>query len=114
MRGTDYDVTYTLGAAGIGSLDGGKPLGAGVYTVTVAGKGGYSGSFTKELTIGKADPAYTLPAGITGDKGKALSTSTALPAGWSWMDGTEIMGCRGSTRLQGEIYPVRYGKLQYD
>ncbi len=105
VRGTDYDVTYTLGAAGIGSLDGGKPLGAGVYTVTVAGKGGYSGSFTKELTIGKADPAYTLPAGITGDKGKALSTSTALPAGWSWMDGTEIMGVEGAHAFKARFTP---------
>ena len=105
VRGTDYDVTYTLGAAGIGSLDGGKPLGAGVYTVTVAGKGGYSGSFTKELTIGKADPACTLPAGITGDKGKALSTSTALPAGWSWMDGTEIMGVEGAHAFKARFTP---------
>ena len=105
VRGTDYDVTYTLGAAGSGSLDGGKPLGAGVYTVTVAGKGGYSGSFTKELTIGKADPAYTLPAGITGDKGKALSTSTALPAGWSWMDGTEIMGVEGAHAFKARFTP---------
>ena len=105
VRGTDYDVTYTLGAAGIGSLDGGKPLGAGVYTVTVVGKGGYSGSFTKELTIGKADPAYTLPAGITGDKGKALSTSTALPAGWSWMDGTEIMGVEGAHAFKARFTP---------
>ena len=105
VRGTDYDVTYTLGVAGIGSLDGGKPLGAGVYTVTVAGKGGYSGSFTKELTIGKADPAYTLPAGITGDKGKALSTSTALPAGWSWMDGTEIMGVEGTHAFKARFTP---------
>ena len=105
VRGTDYDVIYTLGAAGIGSLDGGKPLGAGVYTVTVAGKGGYSGSFTKELTIGKADPAYTLPAGITGDKGKALSTSTALPAGWSWMDGTEIMGVEGAHAFKARFTP---------
>lgn len=105
VRGTDYDVTYTLGAAGIGSLDGGKPLGAGVYTVTVAGKGGYSGSFTKELTIGKADPAYTLPVGITGDKGKALSTSTALPAGWSWMDGTEIMGVEGAHAFKARFTP---------
>ena len=105
VRGTDYDVTYTLGAAGIGSLDGGKPLGVGVYTVTVAGKGGYSGSFTKELTIGKADPAYTLPAGITGDKGKALSTSTALPAGWSWMDGTEIMGVEGAHAFKARFTP---------
>ena len=105
VRGTDYDVTYTLGAAGIGSLDGGKPLGAGVYTVTVAGKGGYTGSFTKELTIGKADPAYTLPAGITGDKGKALSTSTALPAGWSWMDGTEIMSVEGAHAFKARFTP---------
>lgn len=105
VRGTDYDVTYTLGAAGIGSLDGGKPLGAGVYTVTVAGKGGYSGSFTKELTIGKANPAYTLPVGITGDKGKALSTSTALPAGWSWMDGTEIMGVEGAHAFKARFTP---------
>ena len=105
VRGTDYDVTYTLRAAGIGSLDGGKPLGAGVYTVTVAGKGGYSGSFTKELTIGKADPAYTLPAGITGDKGKALSTSTALPTGWSWMDGTEIMGVEGAHAFKARFTP---------
>ena len=105
VRGADYDVTYTLGAAGIGSLDGGKPLGAGVYTVTVAGKGGYSGSFTKELTIGKADPAYTLPVGITGDKGKALSTSTALPAGWSWMDGTEIMGVEGAHAFKARFTP---------
>lgn len=49
-RDTDYTVAY---AAVTGTLSGGKPLGAGTYTVTVSGIGTYGGSFNENFTINK-------------------------------------------------------------
>ena len=66
-RDTDYTVSYTVKPGGTGgALDGGKPKDAGTYVVTVAGKGGYTGSFTKDFEIGKATPVYTAPTVKTG------------------------------------------------
>lgn len=65
--GTDYTVSYAVKPGGTGgALDGGKPKDAGTYVVTVAGKGSYTGSFTKDFEIGKATPVYTAPTAKTG------------------------------------------------
>lgn len=67
ILGTDYTVSYAVKPGGTGgALDGGKPKDAGTYVVTVAGKGSYTGSFTKDFEIGKATPVYTAPTAKTG------------------------------------------------
>ena len=66
-RGIDYTVSYALTSGSTGSLDSDKkPVGAGTYVVTVAGIGSYTGNFTKEFKIDKADPVYTGPTAKTG------------------------------------------------
>ena len=66
-RDTDYTVSYTVKPGFTGSLNSdGKPVGAGTYVVTVTGKGSYTGSFTKEFKIDKADPVYTAPTAKAG------------------------------------------------
>ena len=79
-RDTDYTVSYAVKSSFTGTLNSdGKPVGAGTYVVTVAGKGGYTGSFTKDFEIGKATPVYTAPTAKTGlaYTGSALELITA-------------------------------------
>lgn len=66
---------------------------AGTYTLTITAKptGNYTGSVTKEFTIGKADPAYTIPTGLTANCGQTLA-EIALPAGWTWADSSLNVG----------------------
>ena len=64
VRGTDFEVSYAVKAGSTGSLTfGGTPVGAGTYVVTVTGKGAYSGSFTKEFVINKAEQT-NVPVGL--------------------------------------------------
>ncbi|MBU5457982.1 S-layer homology domain-containing protein [Oscillibacter sp. MSJ-31] len=66
-RDTDYTVSYEVKSGFNGTLNSdGKPVGAGTYVVTVAGKGSYTGSFTEDFKIDKADPVYTEPTAKTG------------------------------------------------
>ena len=61
VRDTDYTVSYTPVTPATGTnlnptLDSdGKPLNAGIYTVTITGTGNYTGTVTKEFTINKAE-----------------------------------------------------------
>ena len=65
--GTDYTVSYAVKSGFTGTLNSdGKPVGAGTYVVTVTGKGSYTGSFTKDFEIGKANPTYTAPTAKAG------------------------------------------------
>lgn len=58
---TDYTVTYS--AAGMTN--------AGSYTVTVTGKGNYTGTVNKTFTIGKANPTVTaVPGTLTVEAGQ--------------------------------------------
>lgn len=54
------------------------------------------------LTIGKAAPAYTAPAPLTGLHGQPLS-GVALPAGWAWEDGTTTLDAAGA-----QTYPATF------
>lgn len=64
VRDTDFEVNYAVKAGSTGSLTfGGTPVGAGTYVVTVTGKGAYSGSFTKEFVINKAEQE-NVPVGL--------------------------------------------------
>lgn len=64
VRDTDFEVSYAVKAGSTGALDiNSKPVDAGTYVVTVTGKGAYSGSFTKELVINKAEQT-NVPVGL--------------------------------------------------
>ena len=63
VRDTDYEVSYAVKGT-VGGLDiNDKPVDAGTYVVTVTGKGAYSGSFTKEFVINKAEQT-NVPVGL--------------------------------------------------
>ena len=66
---------------------------AGEYTVTVTGKGNYTGTATATWRITKIDPP--IPTGLTGVKGKPLST-VRLPDGWWWNDPAAILNASGT------------------
>ncbi len=84
----------------------GLPSDAGDYTIKVGGLHlrtigeEYYTECTFDLTIAKADPSYTVPAGITAQVGKPLSTVT-LPEGWAWKDGSTIPQTEGT-----QTYPA--------
>ncbi len=63
VRDTDYEVSYAVKAGSTGVTFGGIPVDAGTYVVTVTGKGAYSGSFTKEFVINKAEQT-NVPVGL--------------------------------------------------
>ena len=64
VRDTDFEVSYAVKAGSTGSLTfGGIPVDAGTYVVTVTGKGAYSGGFTKEFVINKAEQT-NVPVGL--------------------------------------------------
>ncbi len=84
----------------------GLPSNAGNYTIKVGGLHlrmigeEYYTECTFDLTIAKADPSYTVPAGITAQVGKPLSTVT-LPEGWKWKDESTIPQTEGT-----QTYPA--------
>ena len=53
------------------------------------------------LRIGKAQPEYTVPEGLSAHRGQALS-EIVLPDGWSWKDGTLTAG--GETFSATAVY----------
>ena len=74
---------------------------AGEYTVyyrVSAANYAYTGG-SATITISKAEP--TLPAGLTGTKGRTLS-SVALPEGWSWADPTAVMTAVGEQHFPAD------------
>ena len=84
----------------------GLPSNAGNYTIKVGGLHlrmigeEYYTECTFDLTIAKADPSYMVPAGITAQVGKPLSTVT-LPEGWKWKDESTIPQTEGT-----QTYPA--------
>ena len=80
-------------AAGDYEVSGTSGTNAGEYTVTVTGKGNYTGTATAAWCITKIDPAT--PTGLTGTKGKTLGT-VPLPDGWWWNDPTAILNADGT------------------
>lgn len=83
----------------------GWPANAGSYTIhakclNTAEKWYAEPVFT--LTIGKAAPAYTAPAPLTGLHGQPLS-GVDLPAGWAWEDGTTTLDAAGA-----QTYPATF------
>ena len=85
--GTDYTVTGTTSSTNVGS-----------YTVTVTGKGNYTGSVEKTWKITQGTPTYTVPTGLTATFGQTLANvNIAATTGWSWMDSTQPVGDASTT-----------------
>ena len=85
IKDTDYTVTSGNSGTNVGS-----------YTVTVTGKGNYTGSVDRTWKITQGTPTYTVPTGLTATFGQKLADIT-LPAGWSWMDSTQPVGDASTT-----------------
>ena len=81
----DYNVTGATSGTNVGN-----------YTVTVTGKGNYTGSVEKTWKIVQGTPTYTVPTGLTATFGQKLADIT-LTAGWSWMDSTQSVGDASTT-----------------
>ena len=71
IEDTDYTLAYT------------DNTNAGTATVTVNGKGYYTGTVSENFTIGKATPTPTTPTDLTATYGDTLA-NVKLPAGWAW------------------------------
>ncbi|MCD7769276.1 MAG: hypothetical protein LUH36_04050, partial [Oscillospiraceae bacterium] len=90
---TDYTVTYA------------NNTNAGTATITITGKGSYTGELIYTFIINKADPAYTVPSGLTAIYGQTLD-SVALPNGWAWKDaGTTSVGSVGTNTFSAIYTP---------
>ena len=90
-EGTDYEITYA------------NNTNAGTATVTVTGKGNYTGTVTKTFTIEKATPNVTAPTAGVIEYGQKLSdsaltggsavnpvvTTTTVAGSWSWVEDTQ-------------------------
>ncbi len=65
-QGTDFDVSYGK------NINAGKEAGS----LTVKGKGNYTGEYPKTFEIKKADPNPTAPEGLTAETGQTLADVT--------------------------------------
>ncbi|MCI8654837.1 MAG: hypothetical protein HFJ48_03055, partial [Clostridia bacterium] len=87
----DYEIMYSeKGTDGKFTAIEGKPTNAGTYkaTVTLTGKGNYTGTATRdseEYTIEKARPEFTVPTGLTALCGDNL-VKVKLPEGFEFED----------------------------
>ncbi|MCR4818688.1 MAG: hypothetical protein K5841_07000, partial [Fretibacterium sp.] len=57
------------------------------------------------VTVGKANPAYTVPTGLSATYGDTLSKVT-LPEGWTWADSTASVGNVGENSFKAKFTPT--------
>ena len=57
------------------------------------------------VTVGKANPTYTVPTGLTATYGDTLSGVT-LPTGWAWVDSTQSVGNVGTNTFKATFTPT--------
>lgn len=72
-------------------------------SIILTGQRNYTGTKTVNFTIEKADPVYTLPAGLTATYGDTLS-SVDLPTGWAW-ETTGAVGSAGNQAHKAAFTP---------
>ncbi len=105
---TGGKVVYRLGADGAFTEDIPTATNAGSYVVWYMVQGDENHSDTEaqsvQVSIGQADPAYTIPGGRTATYGDTLANVT-LPAGWSWQDDTKGVGDVGTNRFAATFTP---------
>lgn len=117
VRDTEYEVSYAVKAGSTGSLTfGGTPVGAGTYVVTVTGKGAYSGSFTKEFVINKAEQT-NVPVGLIANPISCKEGSGTIGGVTDAMEyrkvgDTDYTKCTSSTitGLAAGEYQIRYAE----
>ncbi|SFW54673.1 hypothetical protein SAMN02910280_0375, partial [Ruminococcus flavefaciens] len=56
------------------------------------------------VTVGKADPDYTIPSELTAIYGQTLE-DVELPAGWAWDDNTQSVGNAGTNVFKATFTP---------
>ena len=57
------------------------------------------------VTVGKADPSYTVPTGLAATYGDTLANVT-LPTGWAWADSTQSVGNAGTKTFKANFTPT--------
>ncbi len=112
-RGTDYEVSYTVKPDSPGLLFSDKPLNAGVYVVTVTGKGLYENSFTKEFVITKAErdvPVGLLANPISCAEGVGEISGVTEIMEYRKVGDVEFIRCTSTkiTGLSAGEYEIRY------
>ena len=113
VRGTDYEVEYAVKTGSTGSLFWGKPVDAGTYIVTVTGKGDYSGSFTKEFVINKAEqsaPVGLFANSIQCNEGLGTIIGVTIAMEYRKVGDADFTACT-STTITGLVageYEIRY------
>ena len=84
---------------------------AGDYLARVTLKPGYTWKkhgvtvLTYDWKIEKADPTYTVPTGLKGQKGEKLSTVT-LTKGFTWVDGEKVLDTVGEMTFKAKFTPT--------
>ena len=117
VRDTDFEVSYAVKAGSTGSLTfGGIPVDAGTYVVTVTGKGAYSGSFTKEFVINKAEQT-NVPVGLIANpiscrEGSGTIDGVTIAMEYRKVGDADYTKCTSSkiTGLAAGEYEVRYAE----
>ena len=57
------------------------------------------------VTVGKVNPTYTVPTGLTATYGQTLANVT-LPTGWAWADSTQSVGNVGTNTFKANFTPA--------
>ena len=116
VRDTDYEVSYAVKAGSTGLTFGGIPVDAGTYVVTVTGKGTYSGSFTKEFVINKAEQE-NVPVGLIANPISCMDGSGTIGGVTDAMEYRKVgdadyTKCTSSTitGLAAGEYQIRYAE----
>lgn len=116
VRDTDYEVSYAVKGTAGGLDFSGKPVDAGTYVVTVTGKGAYSGSFTKEFVINKAEQT-NVPVGLIANPISCMEGSGTIGGVTDAMEYRKVgdadyTKCTSSTitGLAAGEYQIRYAE----
>ena len=102
-------VEYTYSDKADGTFTGAVPTTAGTWYVKAVVQGvedTYTGleSIPVKYTILQATPGFTVPTGLTAITGQTLA-DIALPAGFTWMDGTQSVGEIGNNTFMAKYIP---------
>lgn len=86
------------------TISGNNGTNFGTYTLTVTGNGNFTGTATKTWSIGKAEPSYSTPTGLTATYGQTLA-NVSLPTGWTWENTNTSVGDVGSNSFPAVFTP---------
>ena len=99
-----------------------KATNVGEYKATATLEEGYKWkkfgvtSLTYDWKIEKAEPTYTVPTGLKGQKGAKLSAVT-LPSGFTWVDGDVTLSAVGENTFKAKFTPTdtkNYNDVEVD